>query len=217
MKTSHLKLIAAAFALTAPLVAASPAYAQARGVAIVDVDGAIRGTTAFTNAVQQIQTTYAAQISAAQARATALQAELTPLQQAFQAAQAAPGATEASVRPAYEALAARQQAAEQEMATLNRPAALAQAYVREQIAVEANAALEAAVQAAGVDLVLSPQAALYVTPGSGANLTPQVTAQLNQRVSSVQITPPANWQPGDTLRAAQQPAAQQQPQQPEGR
>lgn len=219
MKLNSIKLMAAALAATAPMALSTPAIAQARGVGVVDVESAVGQTTAYTIAVQQIQTTFGAQITAAQARATALQAELAPLQQTLQAAQQAPGATAESVRPAYEALATRQQAAEREMAQLNGPVLRSREYVREQILIHANAALQAAMTASNVDLVLNPSGVLGVTPGSPANITPQVTAQLNQRVTSAQITPPAGWNPGDTLRAsqqAQQPAAQPQ-QQPEGR
>lgn len=212
-----LKILGAALVVASPIVAASPAVAQARAVGVVSVDGAIQATNAYRNAMTQIQSTYASQIAAAQARATALEAELQPLQQALQTAQQAPGATQESVRPAYEALATRQQAAQQEMANLNRPVLLAREYVREQIAVQVTEALNAAMTAANVDLVLNPEAVLTIAPNSPANLTSAVTAQLNSRVSSVQVTPPENWQPGDTLRAAQQAAAPAANQQPEGR
>jgi len=218
-KLNSIKMMISAFALVAPIAIAAPALAQARGVGVVDIDSAVSQTTAFASAVQQIQTTFAAQIQAAQARATALQAELAPLQQALQTAQQAPGATTESVRPAYEALATRQQAAEREMGQLNGPVLRAREYVREQILVHGNAALQAAMTASNVDLVLNPNAVLTLAPNSAANITAQLTAQLNQRVTSAQITPPTGWNPGDTLRAAQQaqqPAAQPQ-QQPEGR
>lgn len=219
MKLSNIKLALAAAALFLSGVAASPALAQARGVGVVDIDGAVEQTTAYTTARQQIQTTYAAQIQQAQARATALNTELAPLQQALQAAQQQPGATAESVRPHYDALMTRQQAGQREVTQLQAPAVLADSYVREQILVRANEALQAAMTAANVDLVLNPGAVLGITPGSAANITAQLTAQLNSRVTSAQTSPPAGWNPGDTMRAAQQAQqpAQQQQQQPEGR
>jgi hypothetical protein len=109
----------------------------------------------------------------------------------------------------------RQQAAEQELATLNRPMVLARQYIREQIGVHFNDAMTAAMTASNVDLVLSPEAITSIAPNSPANITAAVTAQLNTRVPSVQAIPPAGWNPGDTLRAAE--AAAQPTAQPEGR
>ncbi|WP_299327941.1 OmpH family outer membrane protein [Parasphingopyxis sp.] len=201
--------------LTLPLVAATPAHAQARGVGVVGVDAAIQQTTAYQAAVAQIQSTYAAQIQQAQTRAQALQAELLPLQQAAQAAQQAnPNAQ--TPPAAVTTFTQRRQAAEQELATLNRPVTLAQQYVREQIAIHFNDSLEAAMTASNVDLVLEPNAVAALAPNTAANITPAVTTQLNTRVPSVQAIPPAGWNPGDTLRAAQA-ASQATTAQPEGR
>ncbi|MEM8697360.1 MAG: OmpH family outer membrane protein [Pseudomonadota bacterium] len=212
---SKTKTFFAGLLLALPLVAATPAHAQARGVGVVSVDAAIQQTTAFQAAETQIQSTYATQIQQAQTRAQALQAELLPLQQAAQAAQQAnPNAQ--TPPAAVTTFAQRRQAAEQELATLNRPLVLARQYVREQIGIHFNDSLTAAMTASNVDLVLEPNAVAALAPGSAANITPAVTTQLNTRVPSVQAIPPAGWNPGDTLRAAQQtqqPAAGQ----PEGR
>jgi Skp family chaperone for outer membrane proteins len=213
---SKTKTLFAGLLLALPIIAATPAHAQARGVGVVSVDGAIQGTTAFQAAATQVQSTYAAQIAQAQARATALEAELLPLQQAAQAAQAAPGATAESAAPAIQAFNARQQAAQQELGVIRQPIILATQYVREQIGVHFNAALTAAMTATNVDLVLEPQAVATLAPSSAANITSAVTTQLNSRVPSVQAIPPAGWNPGDTLRAAQA-AAQPAASQPEGR
>ncbi|MGP1282380.1 MAG: OmpH family outer membrane protein [Parasphingopyxis sp.] len=210
---SKTKTLFAGLLLALPMVAATPAHAQARGVGVVSVDAAIQQTTAYQAAATQIQSTYAAQIQQAQTRATALEAELRPLQQAAQAAQQANPET---AGPSIEAFNTRQQAAQQELATIRRPVLLATQYVREQIAVHFNEALTAAMSASNVDLVLEPNAVATLAPNSTANITSAVTTQLNTRVPSVQAIPPAGWNPGDTLRAAQQ-AAQPAPSQPEGR
>ena len=213
---SKTKTFFAGLLLALPMVATSPAHAQARGVGVVSVDAAIQQTTAFQAAAAQVQSTYAAQIQQAQTREQALVAELQPLQQAAQAAQSAPGATAESARPAIEAFTTRQQAAQQELATIRQPILLATQYVREQIAVHFNDALTAAMAASNVDLVLEPNAVASLAPNSAANITAAVTTQLNTRVPSVQAIPPAGWNPGDTLRAAQQ-AQQPAAAQPEGR
>jgi Skp family chaperone for outer membrane proteins len=211
---SKTKTFFAGLLLALPMVTATPAQAQARGVGVVSVDGAIQATTAYQAAVGQIQTTYATQIQQAQARAVALQTELQPMQTAAQAAQAA-NTNPQETPPAVATFVQRQQAAEQELATLNRPMVLARQYIREQIGVHFNDAMTAAMTASNVDLVLSPEAITSIAPNSPANITAAVTAQLNTRVPSVQAIPPAGWNPGDTLRAAE--AAAQPTAQPEGR
>lgn len=209
------KTLFAALILAVPLAVAGPVHAQARGVAVVNVDAAVQGTNAYRTALTQVQSTYASQIQAVEARQQALDAELAPLRQALQAAQNAPNATPASVQQSAQALATRQQTAQAELNQMQEPYLRAIAYAREQVMLQLEPALLAAMAAANVDLVLRPEAVLTATPNSPANLTSAVTAQLNSRVASVQIAPPADWQPGDTVRAAQQ---QQQPaQQTEGR
>jgi Skp family chaperone for outer membrane proteins len=212
---SKIKTLFAGLLLALPMLASTPAHAQARGVGVVSVDAAIQGTTAYQAAMTQVQTTYATQIQQAQTRAQALEAELLPLQQAAQAAQAANTNPE-TTPPAVATFAQRQQAAQQELATMNRPMLLARQYVREQIGVHFNEALQAAMTASNVDLVVSPEAVTAISPNSPANITAAVTAQINTRVPSVQAIPPAGWNPGDTLRAAQQ-STQSNSQQPEGR
>lgn len=212
---SKTKTLFAGLLLAFPMVAASPAHAQARGVGVVSVDAAIQGTAAYQTAATQIQSTYAAQIAQAQARQTALEAELRPLQEAAQAAQSAPGATQESAAPAIQAFTTRQQTAQQELQTILRPRGLATQYAYEQIFVHYHVALTAAMAVTNVDLVLEPNSVVLVAPNSTADITAAVTTQLNARVPSVQAIPPAGWNPGDTLRAAQaiQPVASQ----PEGR
>lgn len=212
---SKTKTLFAGLLLALPAVVASPAHAQARGVAVVSVGDAIQGTTAYQTAVTQIQSTYATQIQQVQTRAQALETELAPLRQAALAAQQA-NTNPQVTPPAVTTFTQRAQAAEQELNTLRQPIVLAQTYVREQISVQINDAVRAAMTASNVDLVLSPEAVTAIAPNSPANITPAVTAQLNTRVPSVQAIPPAGWNPGDTLRAAQA-AQQNSTSQPEGR
>lgn len=207
---ANMKIVAAALALAAPVALASPAHAQARGVGVVSLDAAIQASNAYRTAAQQIQTTYASQMQQAETRAQALDTELQPLRQAYQQAIQAPGATQESVRPAAEALQRRQTTAQQEINQLQAPYLRAIAYVREQLMTQIEGPVQAAMAAANVDLVISPEAVLSMTPNSPANLTSAVTAQLNSRVPTVQAVPPEGWQQGDTMRAAQQQQPTQQ-------
>ncbi|MGB3722750.1 MAG: OmpH family outer membrane protein [Pacificimonas sp.] len=205
--TKFKTLLASAAIAAASVSMAAPVHAQARSVAVISTDGAIQGSQAWQNAQTAIRTTYAAQIQQLQTRQTALQTELQALQTAYQTAAQAPNATQETVRPSATALQQKQQAAQQELGQLQAPVARSEGYVREQIAVHLDASAKAAMNAKGVDLAIRPEA-VVVTTSDNANLTSAVIAELNKRVQNVGVTPPANWQPGQTIRAAQ---AQQQP------
>ena len=186
-------LLAAALA-TPGIVASNAAHAQVAGIAVADPEAAVANSKAWAGARAQIQTTYKAQIDQADARSKAIQAELQPLVTQFQAAQRAPGASDASLRPQYTAIQNRQQAGEAEIARITQPASRAQQYAIEQISAKLPDAVQAAVRAKNVSLLLRPQSALFMQPT--ADITPAITTQLDALVPSVGITPPAGWQPG---------------------
>jgi hypothetical protein len=70
----------------------------------------------------------------------------------------------------------------------------ARAYAAEQIGAQLEAAVDAAMSRKKVTLLLRPEAAVQVQPA--ADITADVTTELNRLVPSVNINPPANWQPG---------------------
>ncbi|MDT9046928.1 hypothetical protein RSW36_27820, partial [Escherichia coli] len=72
----------------------------------------------------------------------------------------------------------------------------------EQLQARLGEAVQNAVRAKNVSLLVSPQAVLFMQPT--ADITSAVTAELDKLVPTVSITPPANWQPGQ---AGQQGAA----------
>jgi Skp family chaperone for outer membrane proteins len=207
------KTLLAAAAIATPALIVGQAQAQVSGIAVADPEAAVANSKAWTAARSQIQTTYKTQIDQANARRTAVEAELRPLVDAYRTAAAAPGASEASLRPQAQAIQTKQQAAETEIGRLTQPAQRAQAYAVEQISAKLNDAVQAAVRAKNVSLVLRPNAALFAQPA--ADITPAITAELDKSVPSVSTTPPANWQPGQA--GAQAAAAPQQRQQPQGR
>lgn len=208
MKFLSSKALFASLALAAPMMVGGQAHAQARAVAVVDVEAAIGRSAAYTNAMTAMQTTYKPQIDQVNARTTAINTELQPLVNAYNAARSAPNATAQSVQASATALQNRQNAAQQELARLSQPIQLARAYVVEQINAQLDAAVRAAMRARNVDLAVAPGAVILAQ--GNADITPAVTAELNRLVPNVQIVPPAGWQPG------QQQAQPQQPQ-PQGR
>lgn len=193
MKT--IKTILLAAALVAPVAfTAAPAFAQVSGIAVADPEAAVANSKAWAAARQQIQTTYKTQIDQANARRTAITTELQPLVTAYQTASRAPGASEASLRPQAQAIQTKENAANAELQRLTQPASRAQAYALEQISAKLPAAVQAAVRARSVTVLLRPQAALFNQPA--ADITSSITAELDKTVPTVGITPPANWQPG---------------------
>lgn len=192
-------MLAAALAVPGVVLAGQ---ASAQAVAVADPERAVAQSKAWQAARSQIQTTYKAQIDQASAREQALQTELQPLVTAYQNAARAPNATQATIAPAAQALQTRQQAAQAELARLSQPYQRAQTYAIEQISGRLNEAMQGAVRARNVTLLVRPDAALFAQPA--ADITPAITAELDRLVPSVGITPPANWQPGQ---AGQQAAA----------
>jgi Skp family chaperone for outer membrane proteins len=198
---TSLKSLSLAAALSLPgVLVATQAQAQVGGIAVADPEAAVAGSRAWQAARGQIQTTYKAQLDQAEARRRAAATELQPLVTAYQNAARAPGASEASLRPQAQALQTRENAVNQELARLTQQPQRAQAYALEQISLRLNEAVQAAVRARNVTLLLRPNAAIFAQPA--ADVTAAITTELDRLVPSVGITPPANWQPGQQGQAA---------------
>lgn len=204
MKT-FLKAVALATVSVAGMAAVSvPAVAQSKlGIAVVDMDEAVNKSVAATNARTQMQTTYKANIDNFNSRKTALDADLKQKAEAFQAAvKAAGGKSTPALQTQYEQLQQSQQSAQAELQRIGQPIALANAYIEEQIGAKIGDALKAAMTKSKVDLVLQPGATVSYQPS--VDITAAVTTELNALVPSVNIVPPAGWQPGGQQQ--QQPA-----------
>jgi len=198
MKTNIKLLLTGAIIAPAALLAAMPASAQA--VAVADPEGAIAATKAFTAATTQIQATYKAALDQAQARRTAIQAELQPLYTVLdtnhdgQLSQAEIDAANTAHRPELASIQSKQQAAQAELGRLEGPATRAQQYAVEQISAKLAQAIQSAMQKRGTTVLLKPASVFTAQPAG--DLTPAITAELDTLVPTVSITPPANWQPG---------------------
>lgn len=181
--------------LSAAIVAA-PAAAQSKlGVAVVDVERAVRQSNAYTVARTQMETTYKAQIDQFNSRRTALETDLKTKRDSLEAAlKAAGGKATPAMQTQYETLQKSQADGQAELQRIGQPVAFAQAYVEEQISAKLGDALKAAMTAGKVDLILAPQATVSYQPG--VDLTQSLIQQLNTAVPSVSIVPPAGWRPG---------------------
>lgn len=194
MKT-FLKGAAIAAALTA-----APAFAQ---VAVADLEGAVVQSAAFQAAQKQIQATYKTQIDAFNARQTALANSLKPAQTELQNMQRNPATPPATFQAKVNAYQTQENNAKNELQRLAAPFARPTAYAQAQVSEKLNDAIKAAMTAKGIKVVISPDATLAVAPD--ANLTPEITNQLNNLVKTASITPPATWQPGQPTTAAPAP------------
>ncbi|RPF72479.1 OmpH family outer membrane protein [Aurantiacibacter spongiae] len=187
MKSLTKIALAAGLATTAT---AAPASAQVNGIGTSDLPIAVVGSQAFQTGYQQIATQYQAQRTTVEQR----QQQRTQLVQQLDTngdgqlsedeANAAPQATVQQV-----------QAIDQEIQQIQRPINLARIYVVQQVAQQYAPALQQVVSAQNVQIVLTPDAIVYAP--EAANLTPAVVQALNTRVPSVQITPPAGYQPSE--------------------
>ncbi|HWK34643.1 OmpH family outer membrane protein [Sphingomonas sp.] len=218
MKTFKMILLAAAAAIPGTVALVAPAQAQVAGIAVANPEGAVGRSKAWTAAQQQIQTTYKTQLDQAEARRKAIATELQPLYAAFETARNAPNANEAALRTQAQAIQTKETAGNQELGRLTAPAQRAQAYALEQIQAQLSAAVTAATTRKNVQLLLRPDAALFAQPT--ADITADITTELDRLVPSVSTTPPANWQPGGQEQgaapAAPAPAAPA-PARPQGR
>jgi Skp family chaperone for outer membrane proteins len=187
-------------AALAAAVTAAPVFAQ---VAVADLEGAVAQSTAFQNAQNQIKTSYKTQIDAFNARQTALANQLKPAQTELQNMQRNPATPPATFQTKVNAYQAQENKAKEELQRLATPFARPTAYAQQQVSEKLSDAIKAAMTAKGVKVVVSPDATLAVAPD--ANLTPEITNQLNVLVKTVSITPPAAWQPGQPTSAAAAP------------
>ncbi|MBV1687644.1 OmpH family outer membrane protein [Novosphingobium sp. G106] len=211
-----MKTLLKSFALAGlMLTAAQPALVQAQavgplvpGLAVADLDGAVANSNAYKTAQQQRPVTYKAQIDQAEARRSAITAQLQPLVTKFNADRQAASPNQAALQQQAGQIQQIQQAGEQELRQILQPVGLSEAYVTEQISDKLDAAVKAAMAKKKVSLLLSPQAVLAMN-NSAYNLNQDIVAELNTALPSAQLVPPAGWLPREVREQQAQQAAQQ--------
>ncbi len=198
-------LLLAGSSTIAQAKSAPAAAAAAKGpIAVVNLNGVVGNSAALKTAQSQRSVTYQAQISAAEARRTAIIAQLQPMAEKFQRDRAAPNANNAALVQEQQTIQQLQDAGTQELQRMLQPVTLSDAYVQEQITDKLGAAMQSAMTKNGVSVLLKAEAVQMVTSAT-YDLTPEVLAELNTLVPSVQIAPPAGWEPREQReqRAAQ--------------
>ncbi|GGE72925.1 OmpH family outer membrane protein [Sphingomonas prati] len=202
--TNHIKTIALGVALAATPLIATQASAQGLGVASANLEGALGNSAALKAAETQIQTQYKTQIDAFNARRTAISTELEPMAREIQTLQANPATPPATLQAKVTAYRTREASAQRELAPLAAPFQRPLSYAQEQVATKLDQALRAAMVAKRIGIIVNPQAVVAIQPA--ADLTADVTTQLNALVKTVAITPPAGWQPGQSAQGGAAPA-----------
>ncbi|WCT78498.1 OmpH family outer membrane protein [Novosphingobium humi] len=201
--------VAAPAAKSAAAAPAASASAGVNGVAVANLDAVVANSLAFKKAQADREVTYKAQLDAAKAKEAALNAQIKPIVDKFQKDRAAPGANVSALAAAAQQQVQQiQEQGKAEIEKIVEPVRLSDAYVLEQIMDKRAAAVQTAMSKAGVTLLLNPEAILAAT--NAYNLNQQILTELNTALPSVQIVPPAGWQP----REAREAAAQQQQQAP---
>lgn len=195
----------AAPAAAAPAAAAPAAGQLVPGIGIADIDGIVASSAAARAAAQQQQTTYKAQIDAIDARQKQLNAQLEPLVAKYNADAKAAKPDVNALNTQAAAIQQLNETGRQELNTLAQPIALSRAYVTEQIEGRIGAAVNAVLARRNISILLSPQALITAT-NPGYDLSRDILAELDRALPSVQIVPPAGWEPRQVREAKAQQA-----------
>lgn len=221
MKIISKSALAAGLAMTAAIASVpAPVAAQVNGMATSNPTMAILRAAARTNAYQQINTTYAAQIQ----QVNQLNTEITNLQISLDTNKDNQlSDAEITANPT---VVQQIQAKEQQAATATQPIAMAQYYAIEQLMNDYVNARNQVLASKKVSVLIAPDAIQYAP--DGFDITTDIVAAIDSRLPSVTTTVPAGWQPRrQTVEmhqaiqqilvvAAQQAAARQAQQQQQG-
>ncbi|MBT0668065.1 OmpH family outer membrane protein [Novosphingobium profundi] len=216
MKTLFKSAALASTLALATVVAPAAVSAQTSGtivpgLGVADLEGIVMSSNANKTAREQRATTYKAQIDQANARRTAIQAQLDPLIQKYQADSRAAKPNEAALQQQAAQIQQIQQQGQQELQQILAPVSLSEAYVNEQIEDKLNDAVKTAMTKKKVTILLNPQAIQAISDGA-YSLNQDILNELNTAIPSAQIVPPQGWEPRQVreARARQAAAAGQQ-------
>lgn len=177
------------------------------GLGVANLDAVIANSSAFQTAQTQRQTTYKAQLGQAEARRTAIQNQLAPLEAKFRTDSQAASPNQTALQQQYQQIQQIGQAGQTELQRILAPVALSQTYVTEQIEDKLDQAVKAAMTKKRVSLLLNPSAVLAVN-ANAYNLNQDILAELNTLIPSAQLVPPAGWEPREVREARAQQAGQ---------
>ena len=198
MKLFTKTITAAALAGTAAI--ATPAAAQVAGIATSSPEAVIVRSQARIAAYQQIDQQFAAQIG----QIRTLRQEMQTLQQSLDTD--SNGQLSQAELQANPGVVQQIQQKEQQLGQASQPIVLAQTYAIEQLINDYQNVRQQVVQQKNIQLLLTPDAIQWAP--EAVNVTDDLVAVLDQRVPTVQITPPEGWRPRQDSLAAQQTVSQ---------
>ena len=198
MKLFTKTIAAAALAGTAAI--ATPAAAQVAGIATSSPEAVIVRSQARIAAYQQIDQQFAAQIG----QIRTLRQEMQTLQQSLDTD--SNGQLSQAELQANPGVVQQIQQKEQQLGQASQPIVLAQTYAIEQLINDYQNVCQQVVQQKNIQLLLTPDAIQWAP--EAVNVTDDLVAVLDQRVPTVQITPPEGWRPRQDSLAAQQTVSQ---------
>jgi len=198
MKLFTKTIATAALAGTAAI--ATPAAAQVAGIATSSPEAVIVRSQARIAAYQQIDQQFAAQIG----QIRTLRQEMQTLQQSLDTD--SNGQLSQAELQANPGVVQQIQQKEQQLGQASQPIVLAQTYAIEQLINDYQNVRQQVVQQKNIQLLLTPDAIQWAP--EAVNVTDDLVAVLDQRVPTVQITPPEGWRPRQDSLAAQQTVSQ---------
>ncbi len=198
MKLFTNTIAAAVLAGTAAI--ATPAAAQVAGIATSSPEAVIVRSQARIAAYQQIDQQFAAQIG----QIRTLRQGMQTLQQSLDTD--SNGQLSQAELQANPGVVQQIQQKEQQLGQASQPIVLAQTYAIEQLINDYQNVRQQVVQQKNIQLLLTPDAIQWAP--EAVNVTDDLVAVLDQRVPTVQITPPEGWRPRQDSLAAQQTVSQ---------
>ena len=198
MKLFTKTIAAAVLAGTAAI--ATPAAAQVAGIATSSPEAVIVRSQARIAAYQQIDQQFAAQIG----QIRTLRQEMQTLQQSLDTD--SNGQLSQAELQANPGVVQQIQQKEQQLGQASQPIVLAQTYAIEQLINDYQNVRQQVVQQKNIQLLLTPDAIQWAP--EAVNVTDDLVTVLDQRVPTVQITPPEGWRPRQDSLAAQQTVSQ---------
>tara|TARA_B100000678_G_C18163349_1_gene484044 strand:- start:539 stop:1225 length:687 start_codon:yes stop_codon:yes gene_type:complete len=177
-------------------IAAVPAAAQVNGIAISSPEAVIVQSQARVAAYQEISQRFQSQIQ----QINTIRQEVSTLEQSLDT-NSDGQVTNAEAQANSNAITQLQQK-EQQLNQLYAPIVLAQTYAIQQLVADYENAQNQVIQQKGIQMLLSPDVIQYAP--DNADVTGDIVAALNQRMPSVQSTPPEGWQPSQQALALQQ-------------
>lgn len=176
-------------ALTAPL-ALTPATAQVQGrLGTASISRALLGVPSLTTALQQVSTTYSAQLTEAQTKQTQLNDLLKPYDTNGNGTIDQPETAGLQAGATFQQI----QTLRGEIAAIEEQVTAAQVYAVEQVLAQYQAAITEVATAQQIVMVVDPASLQYAA--EGADITQLISTSLATKVPTVGIVPPPDWRP----------------------